>query len=87
MLVWLNGRFVDARRARVSALDRGLLHGDGDTVIPTAESSLLADALRGRGADVHLLLSGVITHAEANRAAALTDMLELVAFWASVLRQ
>jgi len=29
MLVWLNGRFVDARQARVSALDRGLLHGDG----------------------------------------------------------
>jgi len=29
MLVWLNGRVVDARRARVSALDRGLLHGDG----------------------------------------------------------
>ena len=29
MLVWLNGRFIDARRARVSALDRGLLHGDG----------------------------------------------------------
>jgi branched-subunit amino acid aminotransferase/4-amino-4-deoxychorismate lyase len=29
MLVWLNGRLVDARAARVSALDRGLLHGDG----------------------------------------------------------
>lgn len=29
MLVWLNGRLVDARSARVSALDRGLLHGDG----------------------------------------------------------
>src|SRR5258705_5659271 len=29
MLVWLTGRVVDARRARVSALDRGLLHGDG----------------------------------------------------------
>ena len=29
MLVWLNGRFVPARDARVSALDRGLLHGDG----------------------------------------------------------
>ena len=29
MLVWLNGRLVDARRAHVSALDRGLLHGDG----------------------------------------------------------
>ena len=29
MLVWLNGRFVPARKARVSVLDRGLLHGDG----------------------------------------------------------
>jgi D-alanine transaminase len=29
MLVWLNGRLVDARAARVSVLDRGLLHGDG----------------------------------------------------------
>ena len=29
MLVWLNGRWLAAREARVSALDRGLLHGDG----------------------------------------------------------
>jgi len=29
VLVWLNGRVVTARDARVSALDRGLLHGDG----------------------------------------------------------
>ena len=29
MFVWLNGHIVDARRARVSVLDRGLLHGDG----------------------------------------------------------
>jgi branched-chain amino acid aminotransferase len=29
VLVWLNGRVLDARAARVSALDRGLLHGDG----------------------------------------------------------
>jgi len=29
VLVWLNGRLVAARDARVSALDRGLLHGDG----------------------------------------------------------
>ena len=29
MLVWLNGRVLDARAARISALDRGLLHGDG----------------------------------------------------------
>jgi len=29
MFVWLNGRLVDARDAHVSALDRGLIHGDG----------------------------------------------------------
>jgi len=29
VLVWLNGRVIEARAARVSALDRGLLHGDG----------------------------------------------------------
>jgi branched-chain amino acid aminotransferase len=29
VLVWLNGRLVAARDARISALDRGLLHGDG----------------------------------------------------------
>jgi branched-subunit amino acid aminotransferase/4-amino-4-deoxychorismate lyase len=29
MLVWLNGRLVAAGRARIAALDRGLLHGDG----------------------------------------------------------
>jgi branched-subunit amino acid aminotransferase/4-amino-4-deoxychorismate lyase len=29
VLVWLNGRWLAAREARVSALDRGLLHGDG----------------------------------------------------------
>ena len=29
MLVWLNGRFLRARDARVSALDRGFLHGHG----------------------------------------------------------
>jgi branched-subunit amino acid aminotransferase/4-amino-4-deoxychorismate lyase len=29
VLVWLNGRILRARDAHVSALDRGLLHGDG----------------------------------------------------------
>lgn len=28
-IVWLNGRYLDARRATVSVFDRGLLHGDG----------------------------------------------------------
>jgi branched-subunit amino acid aminotransferase/4-amino-4-deoxychorismate lyase len=29
VFVWLNGRILPARDARISALDRGLLHGDG----------------------------------------------------------
>jgi dienelactone hydrolase len=64
-----------------------LLHGSDDTVIPTAESALLADNLRTRGADVRLLLTGVITHAEANPAAAVADVLGLIRFWAAVLRE
>jgi dienelactone hydrolase len=64
-----------------------LLHGDGDTVIPTAESSILASDLRRRGADVHLLLSSVITHAEANRAAATAEVWRLIRFWAEVLER
>ena len=64
-----------------------LLHGQGDTVIPTAESVLLAENLRGRNANVHVLLSGLITHAEVNRSAAASETLKLLNFWASVLRQ
>ena len=63
-----------------------LLHGDGDTVIPAAESALLAAHLRRLRADVHLLMSGVITHAEADRSAPPAEIWKLVSFWASVLR-
>jgi dienelactone hydrolase len=64
-----------------------LLHGDDDTVIPAAESALLNDYLRGKGASVHLLLSNLITHAEVNRAATASDAWKLISFWASLLRQ
>ena len=64
-----------------------LLHGEGDTVIPTAESVLLAESLRSRNANVHLLISGLITHAEVNKSAAASETLKLLNFWASVLRQ
>lgn len=64
-----------------------LLHGAGDTVIPTVESYLLAEHLRSRDADVRLLLSRLITHAETDKSAAATETLKLVAFWADVLRQ
>jgi dienelactone hydrolase len=64
-----------------------LMHGDDDNVIPAVESALLDRHLRQHGADVHLLLTRVVTHAEVNKAAAATEALQLVSFWASVLRQ
>lgn len=64
-----------------------LLHGDGDTVIPTAESVVLARYLRSKGADVRLLVSQIITHAELDRAAAVMEVWRLIAFWAGVLSQ
>jgi dienelactone hydrolase len=64
-----------------------LLHGSGDTVIPAAESVLLADYLRKKDTNVHLLLSDLITHAEVDRAAAATDTMKLVSFWADVLNK
>ena len=63
-----------------------LLHGNADTVIPAAESAMLAAHLRRRQADVRVLMSGVITHAEADRTAPATEVWELIRFWASVLR-
>jgi dienelactone hydrolase len=63
-----------------------LLHGNDDTVIPAAESAVLAEDLQQKGADVHVLLSGLITHAEVNRAATATDVWKLVSFWAQVLK-
>ena len=64
-----------------------LLHGNDDNVIPATESVVLADHLRQQGVDVRLLLSRIITHAELDRAAAISDSWRLVTFWADVLRQ
>src|SRR5687767_11325752 len=63
-----------------------LLHGDEDVVIPAAESVVLADYLRRKGVEVHLLLSQIITHAELDRSAAMAESWRLVSFWADVLR-
>jgi dienelactone hydrolase len=64
-----------------------LLHGSGDTVIPAAETAIFSEDLRRKGADVHVLLSELITHAEVNRAATYLDVLKLINLWASALRQ
>jgi len=46
---------------------------------------VLGADLKQKGADVHVLLSGLITHAEVNRAATASDVWKLVAFWKDVL--
>jgi hypothetical protein len=64
-----------------------LLHGDEDSVIPTAESVVLADYLQRKGADVHLLISSIITHAELDRSAAAAETWKLIRFWAEILKR
>ena len=57
-----------------------LLHGSDDNVIPSVETVLLGEFLEDR-AQVRGLLSGLITHAEVNRAPTLTEAWRLASFW------
>jgi dienelactone hydrolase len=61
-----------------------LLHGLEDNVIPSVESEYLADDLRPR-APVRLLLSGLISHAEADRPIRIPDVMQLASFWGDLL--
>jgi dienelactone hydrolase len=61
-----------------------LLHGTDDNVIPAVESEYLAEDLRGH-APVRLLLSGLISHAEADRPMHAGDVMELAGFWGDLL--
>jgi dienelactone hydrolase len=61
-----------------------LLHGRGDNVIPAAESRRLADRLRGQ-VPVRLLVTNVISHAEADQPAHVMDVVKLAAFWGDLL--
>ena len=62
-----------------------LLHGDEDTVIPPAESVILGETLRSKGANVRVLLSHIITHAELDKAGDTYEAWKLIAFWADLL--
>jgi pimeloyl-ACP methyl ester carboxylesterase len=76
---------LSPQRATPPAAPVFLLHGDEDTVIPPAESVLLGDTLRMKGADVHVLLSHLITHAELDRTGDFAEAWRLIAFWADLL--
>ena len=61
-----------------------LLHGRADSVIPAAESRHLADRLRGE-VPIHLLVTDLISHADADQPAHITDVLRLARFWGDLL--
>lgn len=61
-----------------------LLHGRDDNVIPAIESQHLAARLRNR-IPVRLLLTDLISHAEADQPAHVIDVLKLAGFWGDLL--
>jgi pimeloyl-ACP methyl ester carboxylesterase len=61
-----------------------LLHGLEDNVVPEVESEYMAADLRGH-APVRLLLSGLISHAEADQPVHVGDVLQLAGFWGDLL--
>jgi dipeptidyl aminopeptidase/acylaminoacyl peptidase len=62
-----------------------LLHGRHDTVIPAAESVYLAQRLRTQSVRVRLLLTDLISHAEADQPAGVLDVLRLARFLGDLL--
>lgn len=61
-----------------------LLHGADDNVIPSVETVLLAQYLRGK-TEVHAVLTGLVTHAEVDRSAGAIEMWRLLGFWKSLM--
>lgn len=61
-----------------------LLHGRDDTVIPAVESAYLAARLRG-AAEVRLLLTDLIPHADSNRTPRVKDIIEVTSFLGDLL--
>ena len=77
---------LSAERATPPSAPIFLLHGIDDSVIPSVETVLLAEHLKGK-ASVTGLLSGLITHAEVNRTPGATEVWRLASFWRGIMRQ
>jgi len=71
-------------RATPPAAPVFLLHGTDDNVIPSVETVLLAGYLHDH-TTVHALLSGLITHAEVDRAPSAGEAWRLVRFWRTLM--
>jgi dienelactone hydrolase len=75
---------LSASRSPKPSVPVFLLHGAEDNMIPPIESEYLAGNLRGH-APVRLLLSGLISHAEADRPPHFGDVMQLAGFWGDLL--
>lgn len=75
---------LSAERAAPPLAPVLLLHGVDDNVIPSMETVLLAEHLKGKVA-VTGLLSGLITHAEVNRTPTLAEVWRLMRFWREIM--
>ena len=78
---------VSPERSPAPAAPIYLLHGADDVVIPSQESERLAATYRAQGAQVHLLVTPLITHAEVDRPPTANESFELVRFWMRMLRE
>jgi fermentation-respiration switch protein FrsA (DUF1100 family) len=63
-----------------------LLHGRDDNVIPAAEAEALAARLRGH-VSARLLLTDLVSHADADQPAHVPDIMRLAGFWGALLAQ
>jgi dienelactone hydrolase len=77
---------LSPERAPAPAAAVYLLHGAEDNVIPSVETVLLTNYLRGK-TEVHGVLSGLITHAEVDKGAAAIEVWRLVGFWHSLMNE
>jgi len=77
---------LSAERAAPPLAPVLLLHGVDDNVIPSMETVLLAEHLRGK-VPVTGLLSGLITHAEVNRAPSPAEVWRLMQFWRGIMNR
>lgn len=75
---------LSAERAAPPRAPVLLLHGVDDNVIPSMETVLLAEHLKGK-VQVTGLLSGLITHAEVNRPPSPTELWRLTSFWRGIM--
>jgi hypothetical protein len=76
---------LSAERATPPTAPIFLLHGVDDSVIPSVETVLLAEHLKGK-AEVTGLLSGLITHAEVNRTPGAIEVWRLASFWRQIMK-